>query len=83
MPLPPPERPARFASWEEAIVAWCDELWSSIGAKNAGRTALLLARSLAGRPLRVTRLSEAQLAACVARGAVVEPPDDPHDTLDA
>lgn len=38
--------PARFESWPEDIQERAYDLWSSIGARNAGRTALLLTREL-------------------------------------
>lgn len=39
-------QPARFESWDDAIQERAFALWSSIGARNAGRTVLLLTRDL-------------------------------------
>jgi hypothetical protein len=42
----PSGQPARFERWDDAVVERSYQLWSSIGARNAGRTVLLLAREL-------------------------------------
>jgi hypothetical protein len=39
-------QPARFERWHDAIVERSFEIWASVGARNGGRTALLLAREL-------------------------------------
>jgi hypothetical protein len=47
VPMSPPDRPARFASWPDDVKERCKALWSSIGNRDAGRTAWLYAAEVA------------------------------------
>jgi hypothetical protein len=51
VPMPDPERPARFESWPDDVRQRCYELWATLGGRDSARTLRLLTAEAESGPV--------------------------------